>query len=94
LYDNLGEVIVEGGSIKGKMKKLICDRCGFELSDRWDILAALDVREAWENAVRARGAEPRGVFPCKYYIRCQGEMLMVNSRREFEKIALAQQHNS
>lgn len=94
MYDNLGAVIVDGGRAKGRMKKLICDRCGFELSDRWDMVAVLDVKGAWENAVRARGIEPRGVFPCKNYIRCQGEMLMVNSRRELEKMAIAQQDDS
>jgi hypothetical protein len=33
--------------------------------------------DAWENAVRARGEEPRGVFPCKNYVRCHGEMIVM-----------------
>ena len=65
------------------IKKLVCDRCGFELTEREDINLALEGQEAWENAVRARGGEPRGVYPCKYYRHCHGEMQVVTTRRTF-----------
>ena len=53
---------------------LVCDRCGFELSDRADVAMALEGSEAWIEATRARGERPRGVFPCKHFVRCGGEM--------------------
>ena len=56
---------------------LVCDRCGFQLTDKREIEMALEGQEAWENAVRARGVEPRGVYPCKNYSQCQGEMQLV-----------------
>jgi len=62
------------------MKILVCDKCGLTLMDREDIAIALEGQEAWEEAVRARGAVPRGVFPCKHYIHCHGEMKPVDSR--------------
>jgi len=62
------------------MKILVCDKCGLMLTDREDIAIALEGQEAWEEAVRARGGVPRGVFPCKHYIRCHGEMKPVDSR--------------
>ena len=65
------------------MKKLVCDRCGKELTDKDDIELALGGMETWQAAVRARGAEPRGVFPCENYVRCGGEMILVDSRRKF-----------
>ena len=55
-------------------KKLVCDRCGLEVTDRWDIYKIMEGRTAWEEAARARGAEARGVFPCKNYVRCGGEL--------------------
>ena len=58
-------------------KKLRCDRCGLELSDWEDIDLALEGRDAWHASVRAGGGEPRGVFPCKHYIRCRGEIVEV-----------------
>ena len=61
------------------MQKLICDRCGLELTDREDINLALEGKWAWETAVRARGAEPRGIYPCKNYICCRGELKAVFS---------------
>ena len=67
------------------MKRLVCDRCGFEFTDKEDINLALEGQEAWEIAVRARGDEPRGIFPCKNYMHCHGEMQMVASRRRFLK---------
>ncbi len=56
------------------MKKLICDRCGLELKDKDDVDIALEGEEAWEKAAKARGGKPRGIIPCKNYIRCGGEM--------------------
>jgi len=40
---------------------------------------ALDGMWAWQSAVRARGLEPRGVYPCKNFIRCGGEMMLIPS---------------
>ncbi|MFC2036057.1 hypothetical protein ACFLUJ_08085 [Chloroflexota bacterium] len=56
------------------MKKLVCDRCGLELRDKDDVEIALEGKEAWEATVTAHGAEPRGVLPCKNFLRCGGEM--------------------
>ena len=64
------------------MKKLVCDRCGCELTDRDDIYSAFEGKWAWEAGCRARGVEPRGVLPCKYYVRCGGEIVLVASRRQ------------
>jgi hypothetical protein len=63
------------------MEKLVCDKCGFELDQREDINLALDGMEAWQDACRRRGEEPRGVFPCKYYFQCKGEMLTVREKK-------------
>jgi hypothetical protein len=57
--------------------KLVCDRCGCEITGQRDMEAVLAGSEAWQNAARARGEEPRGVFPCKNYVRCHGHMLVV-----------------
>ena len=54
------------------MQKLVCDRCGLELTDREDINLALEGKWAWEAACRARSVEPRGILPCKNYVRCGG----------------------
>ncbi len=56
------------------MKKLVCDRCGLELTEPEDIGAAYDGQYAWEAAAEARGVQPRGIIPCKHYIRCGGEI--------------------
>jgi len=64
------------------MQKLVCDRCGYELTDKDDIDLAFAGKEAWEAACRARGIEPRGVLPCKNYIRCGGEIELVTSRHQ------------
>ncbi len=64
------------------MQKLICDRCGLELTDREDINLALEGKWAWEAACRAWGVEPRGALPCKNYVRCGGEIVLVASRRQ------------
>jgi len=58
------------------IKKLVCDRCGREITEREDIYTILDSCETWEQAVRARGGEPRGLFPCKEYRHCHGEMVV------------------
>ena len=63
------------------MKKLVCDKCGIELTEKYDLDQALAGRNTWSAAARARGAEPRGVIPCENFIRCGGEMILVNGRR-------------
>jgi len=65
------------------MKKLVCDRCGFELTEKEDVDLALEGQQAWEMAIRARGEKPRGVYPCKHYIRCGGQMLIVETKKSF-----------
>ncbi len=64
-------------------KKLVCDRCGMELTDKYDVEMVLEGKEAWEAAVRAGGAEPRGIYPCQDFNRCGGEMQVVNQRRQW-----------
>ena len=56
------------------IKKLVCDRCGLEITEKEDIEIALEGKEAWTGAVRVRGGKPRGVLPCENYVRCAGEM--------------------
>ncbi len=63
------------------MKKLACDRCGLELADKDGIELAIEGKEAWEAACRARGVEPRGFLPCENYVCCGGEIVLVASRR-------------
>ena len=65
------------------MKKLVCDRCGLELTDKSDIEMALEGQGAWEAAMKVRGSKPRGVYPCKNYTRCGGEMLVVEVKKSF-----------
>ncbi len=67
------------------MKILQCDRCGFELTEKEDIYLALDGMDAWQDAVRRRGEEPRGVFPCKYYMHCKGEMILIKVKNRPKK---------
>ena len=64
------------------MEKLVCDRCGLELTDKDAIDLAFEGKEAWEAACRARGVEPRGILLCKNYVRCGGEIKVVVSRRQ------------
>ena len=64
------------------MKKLACDRCGLELTDREDINLALEGKWAWETACRARGVKPRGILPCENYVSCGGEIKVVASWRQ------------
>lgn len=59
------------------MEKLVCDRCGLELKDKEDIYLAYEGQWAWETACRERGVKPRGILPCKNYIRCSGEIRRV-----------------
>jgi hypothetical protein len=63
------------------MKILVCDRCGFSLTEREDINLALEGSDAWQSAVRNRGLEPRGLYPCKHYMKCQGELILQNKKR-------------
>ena len=63
------------------MQKLVCDRCGMELTDGYDVELALEGKEAWEASVRAWGVEPRGVLPCGNFVRCHGEMKLVDSSK-------------
>ena len=67
------------------MKKLMCDRCGKELSDPEAIDLVLAGMYAWQNSVRARGEEPRGIFPCEYYRNCGGEMIIVDALEKPER---------
>lgn len=59
------------------MKKLVCDRCGKELTDKEDLDIALEGKETWAATARARGEQPRGILPCEDYMRCGGEMMLV-----------------
>jgi hypothetical protein len=63
------------------MKVLVCDRCGYELTEKEDVTLALEGSEAWQTATRLQGQEPRGIYPCKNYIRCQGEMVPVEKKK-------------
>jgi hypothetical protein len=38
--------------------------------------------EAWQEAQQLRGSEPRGVFPCKYFAQCRGEMIPVKGSKK------------
>ena len=69
-------------------KKLRCDRCGLELTERDDLDLAYGGMTAWQMAARARGIEPRGILPCKNYVRCGGEIVEVNEegRRWMRKL--------
>jgi hypothetical protein len=67
------------------MDKLICDHCGFEITDKEEIFRVLDGMEAWQNAVIARGETPRGVYPCKFYFQCKGEMILVKKKEKQNK---------
>ena len=65
------------------MKKLVCDRCGLTLTYKDDVDLAIEGKEAWEAACRTHGVEPRGILPCKNYVRCGGEIKVVASRRQW-----------
>ena len=61
------------------MAKLVCDRCGKEISENSEIEQIVVGADAWMMSVRARGEEPRGIYPCKNYINCGGEMVVVET---------------
>ena len=42
------------------MKILVCDRCGFELSDRDDINQVIEGTEAWQTAAPRAGGRATG----------------------------------
>ncbi len=67
------------------MKILVCDRCGRKLSDPEAIEMVLAGMDAWQNSVKARGEEPRGIFPCEYFRNCQGEMIIIETQENSEK---------
>jgi hypothetical protein len=67
------------------MKKLVCDRCGKEVSDPEAIDLIIVGMDAWQNSVKARGEEPRGIFPCEYYRNCGGEMVIIDEQEKQEK---------
>lgn len=67
------------------MDILVCDKCGFELTEIDDISLAMEGADAWQLACRTRGVAPRGVFPCKFYFQCQGEMVTRRTNRKLKK---------
>ena len=67
------------------MKKLVCDKCGRELTEKDDIDLALEGQEAWQAAARARGIEPTGVLPCENFIRCGGEMILPKDSKAIKR---------
>lgn len=69
------------------MKKLVCDRCGLEITSQNDLSMVLKGMEAWQNSVKSRGEEPRGIFPCENYRNCGGEMIIVEADNEKEKLS-------
>jgi len=64
------------------MEILVCDKCGYELADKDAIMMALDGTIAWQNSCRNRGEQPRGVFPCKYYVACKGQMQLIEVKKK------------
>ncbi|MFC2038569.1 hypothetical protein ACFLUG_02220 [Chloroflexota bacterium] len=54
--------------------KLVCDRCGYEVTDPEVIEQMVPGMDAWMDAQKSRGEAPRGLFPCKNYVRCQGQL--------------------
>lgn len=63
------------------IKKLVCDRCGKEVTDRYDIESMLRGSAAWQAAQKSRGFEPRGLFPCEDFRNCGGEMVEENEKK-------------
>jgi len=68
-----------------KPKRLICDRCGRELTDKDDIELALEGAEAWQLSVIDRNDIPRGLFPCENYRHCGGEMMQPKGKGLFHR---------
>ncbi len=64
------------------MKKLVCDRFGNEISDKYDVEAIFEGAAAWETSKQARNEEPRGFIPCKNYRNCGGEMVDAKTKRK------------
>lgn len=64
-------------------EKYVCDRCGREVTDRYDIEQMFEGMEAWQNSVRSRGEEPRGIFPCENFRDCHGEMVLLKKKGMF-----------
>ena len=56
------------------IKLLYCDRCGEIMDIPEDIELALQGTESWHQFVRENGEEPRGLFACRNWIRCHGEL--------------------
>ena len=67
------------------MKILVCDRCGLELTEKDDINQVVEGSTSWQTAARDRGVEPRGVYPCKHFVRCEGEMVFQNKKRFWQR---------
>jgi len=63
------------------MKKLVCDKCGNEVTDREGIAVMLEGSAAWHASVKSRGMEPRGYFPCRDHRNCAGEMIEFKTKR-------------
>ncbi|MEE8418729.1 MAG: hypothetical protein V3S02_01295 [Dehalococcoidales bacterium] len=64
------------------MKKLVCDKCGKEVTDRYDIEEILAGAAAWQASRKARGEEPIGLFPCEDYRNCGGVMCDSKTKRK------------
>ena len=56
------------------IKKLVCDRCGKQLTEKKALETALRGEQVWAGACQARDDKPRGLLPCENYVRCGGEM--------------------
>jgi hypothetical protein len=56
------------------IKLLYCDRCGELMESPEDIEMALQGTASWHEFLREQGIEPRGLFACRNWIRCHGEM--------------------
>ncbi len=66
-------------------KKLVCDRCGNEITNKYAIELLLDGAEAWQISVINRDSMPRGLFPCENYRHCGGEMKSPKGRGLFRR---------
>ncbi len=61
---------------------LVCDRCGKKMTEKSDIELVFMGMDAWKAAVRARGCEPRGIYPCENYATCGGEMEALEGKKK------------
>lgn len=57
------------------MKKLVCDKCGLEVTGGYNIEKILEGTAAWQASRKAKGEESRGFFPCADYRNCAGELI-------------------